>query len=73
MATGGMGDVLTGIIAGLRAQGLSSPAAAHLGVWAHAAAGDDAAAAGGEIGMLASDLLPFLRARLNRLVTHADA
>ena len=73
MATGGMGDVLTGIIAGLRAQGLSSPAAAHLGVWAHAAAGDDVAAAGGEIGMLASDLLPFLRARLNRLVTHADA
>ena len=37
----------------------------------HAAAGDDAAAASGEIGMLASDLLPFIRARLNHLVEHA--
>ena len=71
MASGGMGDVLTGTIAGLRAQGLSSPVAAHLGVWLHAAAGDDAAVAG-EIGMLASDLFPFLRARLNRLVGNAD-
>jgi NAD(P)H-hydrate epimerase len=70
MASGGMGDVLTGTIAGLRAQGLLSPDAAHLGVWAHAAAGDDAAAACGEIGMLASDLLPFIRARINRLVGH---
>jgi hydroxyethylthiazole kinase-like uncharacterized protein yjeF len=71
MASGGMGDVLTGTIAGLRAQGLSSPDAAHLGVWAHAAGGDDAAGAG-EIGMLASDLYPFIRARLNRLVGYAD-
>ncbi|MHB8533883.1 MAG: NAD(P)H-hydrate dehydratase [Sulfuricaulis sp.] len=70
MASGGMGDVLTGVIAGLRAQGLSSPDAARLGVWAHATAGDDAAAAG-EIGMLASDLYPFIRARLNRLVGYA--
>ncbi len=70
MASGGMGDVLTGTIAGLRAQGLFSPDAAHLGVWAHAAAGDDAAAAG-EIGLLASDLYPFIRARLNRLVGYA--
>src|SRR3989344_3620047 len=71
MASGGMGDVLTGTIAGLRAQGLSSADAARLGVWAPAAAGDDAAAASGEIGMLASDLLPFIRARLHRLVGHA--
>jgi NAD(P)H-hydrate epimerase len=70
MASGGMGDVLTGIIAGLRAQGLSSLDAACLGVWAHAAAGDDAAQAG-EVGTLASDLFPFLRARLNRLVRYA--
>lgn len=70
MASGGMGDVLTGTIAGLRAQGLSSPDAAHLGVWAHAAAGDDAAAAAGEVGMLASDLYPYIRARLNRLVAY---
>jgi len=71
MASGGMGDVLTGVIAGLRAQGLSSVDAARLGVWLHAAAGDDAAATG-EIGLLASDLLPFIRARLNRLVDHGD-
>ena len=72
MASGGMGDVLTGAIAGLRAQGLISPVAARLGVWAHAVAGDDAAAASGEIGILASDLMPHIRNRLNRLVGHAD-
>lgn len=71
MASGGMGDVLTGVIAGLRAQGLISPMAARLGVWAHAAAGDDAAA-NGEAGMMARDLLPQLRHRLNRLVGHAN-
>jgi NAD(P)H-hydrate epimerase len=71
MASGGMGDVLTGTIAGLRAQGLSTLDAARLGVWVHAAAGDDAAQAG-EAGTLASDLFPFLRARLNRLVRHAE-
>ncbi|MHB8622334.1 MAG: NAD(P)H-hydrate dehydratase [Sulfuricaulis sp.] len=71
MASGGMGDVLTGTIAGLWAQGLAAADAANLGVWLHATAGDDAAAAG-EIGMLASDLAPFIRARLNRLVAHAD-
>jgi NAD(P)H-hydrate epimerase len=37
----------------------------------HAAAGDDVAASG-EIGMLASDLFPHIRSRLNRLVGHAD-
>ena len=72
MASAGMGDVLTGVIAGLRAQGLISPVAARLGVWLHAAAGDDAAAASGELGILASDLLPHIRNRLNRLVGHAD-
>ncbi|MHB8744604.1 MAG: NAD(P)H-hydrate dehydratase, partial [Sulfuricaulis sp.] len=71
MASGGMGDVLTGTIAGLWAQGLAAADAANLGVWLHATAGDDVAAAG-EIGMLASDLAPFIRARLNRLVGHAD-
>ncbi len=71
MASAGVGDVLTGVIAGLRAQGLISPVAARLGVWLHAAAGDDAASSG-EIGMLASDLLPHIRNRLNRLVGHAD-
>jgi NAD(P)H-hydrate epimerase len=70
MASAGMGDVLTGVIAGLRVQGLISPVAARLGVWLHAVAGDDVAASG-ETGMLASDLFPHIRSRLNRLVRHA--
>ncbi len=64
MATAGMGDVLSGIIAALLAQGLSSFDAARLGVWVHASAADRVAQ-GGEIGMLATDLLASLRAVLN--------
>jgi NAD(P)H-hydrate epimerase len=64
MGVGGMGDVLTGVIAGLRAQGLSSEAAARHGVLAHALAGDRAAA-GGERGLLPSDLLAELRQIVN--------
>jgi NAD(P)H-hydrate epimerase len=59
-----MGDVLTGIIAGLVAQGLSLEHAAVYGVEVHAAAGDDAAVAG-ERGMLATDLMQELRSWLN--------
>ncbi len=70
MASGGMGDVLTGIIAALLAQGLSRLDAARLGVWLHATAADDAARNNGEIGLLASDLLPLVRTRLNRLSIH---
>jgi NAD(P)H-hydrate epimerase len=64
MAVGGMGDVLTGIIAGLAAQGLPLAEAARLGVCLHAQAGDEAAAAG-ERGLLASDLLATLRTLVN--------
>ena len=64
MAVAGMGDVLTGLIAALLAQGLPLAAAAAVGVEAHARAGDRAARAG-ERGMLASDLLAELRAVLN--------
>jgi NAD(P)H-hydrate epimerase len=64
MATGGMGDVLTGVIAGLLAQGLGAWDAACLGVGLHARAGDLAARAG-ERGLLASDLFPYLRALVN--------
>jgi NAD(P)H-hydrate epimerase len=60
MASGGMGDVLTGVIAGLLAQGHAPEYAAELGVCLHAAAADRAAA-GGERGMLAADLMPELR------------
>ena len=65
MASGGMGDVLTGIVAGLLAQGLASDVAAAAGVVAHGLAGDAAAHAGGERGLLTSDLLPALRPLLN--------
>lgn len=64
MAVGGMGDLLTGIIAALMAQGLAAGEAARLGVLAHALAGD-AAAVQGERGLLPSDLLDHLRPVLN--------
>lgn len=66
MATGGMGDVLTGVIAALLAQGCDAWRAACLGVGLHARAGD-LAARQGERGLLASDLLPALRALGNGL------
>ena len=64
MAAPGMGDVLTGIIAALLAQGLSLDDAAAVGVAAHAQAGDRAAR-GGERGLMASDLLAELRHVVN--------
>lgn len=65
MASGGMGDVLTGILAGLVAQGLSLEQAAQQGVYLHGLAADLAAKADGERGLLASDLLPYLRLGIN--------
>jgi len=64
MASGGTGDVLTGMIAALRAQGLSAIESTRLAVWAHATAGDRAGKAG-ERGLMAHDLLPVLRTILN--------
>lgn len=66
MATAGMGDVLSGIIGGLLAQGLSMDDAAKLGVWVHARAADDAVLKQGERGLMASDLMPYLRRQINR-------
>lgn len=60
MATAGSGDVLTGVIAALRAQGLDAEEAACAGVCLHAAAGDRAAL-DGEKGLLAGDILTSLR------------
>lgn len=57
MATGGMGDVLTGVTAGLMAQGISSESAAALGVYLHGLAGDIAAERSGMHGLIASDVL----------------
>ena len=67
MATGGMGDVLTGLIAALLAQGLSPFDAARLGVWAHGRAADRLAADTGPFGYLArevADTLPAVWAEL---------
>ncbi len=61
MATAGMGDVLSGVIAGLLAQGLSLFNAAKLGVLVHAMAGDSLAIKQGKLGILALDLLPEIR------------
>jgi len=66
MASGGMGDLLTGVIAALLAQGCSARDAACIGVGLHARAGD-VAARKGERGLLASDLLEPLRALGNGL------
>lgn len=60
MATAGMGDILSGVIGGLLAQGVPLGQAAELGVLMHAVAGDMAAKEG-ERGMIATDLLPYLR------------
>jgi NAD(P)H-hydrate epimerase len=65
MGSGGMGDVLAGVIGALLAQGLSPGQAAQAGVLVHALAGDDAAAEGGERGLQATDLLPHIRRRVN--------
>jgi len=60
MATGGSGDVLTGIVAGLMAQGMDALTGAAAGAFLHGLAGDRAAAKKGQRGLLASDLLTFL-------------
>ena len=60
MATGGTGDVLTGVIAALLAQKLSPFDAAQIGVFIHGLAGDIARDQNGEIGMIAGDLVDAL-------------
>lgn len=61
MATGGSGDVLTGIITALLAQGYSPQVAAILGVFQHGLAGDRAAAKRSQSALIASDLIEELR------------
>lgn len=60
MATGGAGDVLTGIITALLCQGLAPFDAARLGVHVHGLAGDLAAEQLGQVSMIASDLIDYL-------------
>ncbi len=67
LASAGTGDVLAGVIAGLLAQGLSLFAAATLGVYLHAQAGELVRASLGDAGMVASDLLPVLPLAIKKL------
>ena len=60
MATGGSGDVLTGIITSLLAQGYSSFESSILGVYLHGLAGDLAAKEIGEESLIASDIVFYL-------------
>jgi ADP-dependent NAD(P)H-hydrate dehydratase / NAD(P)H-hydrate epimerase len=66
LATAGSGDVLTGMIAGLCAQGLGSYEAACAGVYLHGLAGDLAAAAKTEPGLIAHDVIEFIPAALKQ-------
>ena len=60
MATGGSGDVLTGIMLALLAQGYNNADAARLAVYVHGLAGDMAAAEKGQIALVAGDIVDFL-------------
>ena len=67
MASAGMGDVLTGFIAALLAQGVAPQRALRGGVYLHGAAADAAVRAGaGPIGLTASEIIDAARARVNR-------
>ncbi len=68
MASGGMGDVLTGIITSLLGQGYSAWDACRLGVFVHGLAGDIVAMEQGEAGMTATDLIERIPLAFNRLL-----
>ena len=68
MATAGTGDVLTGVLAALLAQQLSTFDATRLAVWIHGAAGDEAAERKGECSLTSSDLLECLHTQTRRCV-----
>ncbi|MBT0586930.1 NAD(P)H-hydrate dehydratase [Alteromonas oceanisediminis] len=69
MATAGMGDVLSGVLGALLAQGLRADVATKYGVTVHARAGDILAQDYGQRGLLASDLFDTLRALINHRLT----
>ncbi|MFV1922264.1 MAG: NAD(P)H-hydrate dehydratase [Methylotenera sp.] len=65
MASGGMGDVLSGLIGGLIVQNMAPDRALKLAVCLHAKAADIVAETSGQRGLLASDLIPVARTLLN--------
>jgi NAD(P)H-hydrate epimerase len=65
MATAGSGDVLTGIIASLCAQGYETPIAACMGVYLHGLTGDKAIESQSEASLIASDLVEALKLVMN--------
>ncbi|MGB3466393.1 MAG: NAD(P)H-hydrate dehydratase [Cyclobacteriaceae bacterium] len=71
MATGGSGDVLTGIISGILAQGKSPEMALKAGVFIHGMAGDIAVESTGEISMIASDIVESLPEAFRRIAKRA--
>lgn len=72
MASGGMGDVLTGLLGGLLAQGMEPGAAATLGVYLHGLAGDRLYPLYGDAGLLATDLLRELPIARNSLAKETN-
>ena len=68
MASGGMGDVLTGLIAGFLTQGFSPEAASHAGVYLHAAAADTLAENTGAVGYLASEVMDSIPAEIKKIL-----
>src|SRR5439155_4333385 len=73
LATAGTGDVLTGIIAALLAQGLDPWGAATLGVYVHGLAADRIARERGPLGLVASDVIEALPATLHELEQRSHA
>lgn len=73
MATGGSGDVLTGILTSLLGQGLAAFDAACLGAWIHGTAGDLAAESGGMAGVTARDIAALVPAAVERATAPAEA
>jgi NAD(P)H-hydrate epimerase len=69
MASAGMGDVLTGVITGLLAQGLPAWDAARAGVYLHGLSGDLAALAIGEPGLIASDVISAIPYALTQTIS----
>ena len=68
MASGGMGDVLAGMIGGFIAQGMTLYDATKAAVYFHGKAADVSAQQQGEIGLLASDLFPIIRKLINQCI-----